>query len=399
MPRMPSTHLTRLPKSFGTKLTQPRAQRRSITLWMVAACSALPAVATAQTSAELIISAVETSRANIARLELAPPTPFVCAPPAAVQCATPAPKGEFETTAVFTARLAAAEQACYEGRRQAEQTCRNNALARDAEIKKDEQARAAIREQRMMLPVWNATALYDADREAFLVAISDARGIVTLGKSLDDALPATATELARNISRVCVVKVLPRDAPDWRAQTSLFLEFRLDVLSPPRIRDAVLLSSMLADAPVTFTRLADCLGAMPPRFGESAKALTNPLERPSTEKVARDVAAAIEAMRAATRACEDEEARCVMPVVLREVKPAYTADAMRAKIQGSVWMECIVGTDGSAMCKVARSLDTQYGLDSEAMKAAQMWRFRPGMRNGVPVPFLITIELTFTLRS
>lgn len=242
---------------------QPRAQRRSITLWMVAACSALPAVATAQTSAD-IISAVETSRANIARLELAPPTPFVCAPPAAVQCATPFPKGEFETTAAFTARLAAAEQACNEGRRQAEQTCRNSALARDAEIKKDEQARAAIREQRMVLPVWNATALYDADREAFLVAISDARGIVTLGKSLDDAFRATATDLAGNISRVCVVKVLPRDAPHWRARTNLFLEFRLDAMSPPRISDAALVSGTLSNEPMTRTRLAGCLGAMPP---------------------------------------------------------------------------------------------------------------------------------------
>jgi protein TonB len=88
-----------------------------------------------------------------------------------------------------------------------------------------------------------------------------------------------------------------------------------------------------------------------------------------------------------------------LPTVLREVKPAYTADAMRAKVQGSVWLECIVMPDGSVGdVKVTRSLDPIFGLDQEAIKAAKMWRFRPGMRQGEPVPVIITIELTFTLR-
>ena len=88
-----------------------------------------------------------------------------------------------------------------------------------------------------------------------------------------------------------------------------------------------------------------------------------------------------------------------LPTVLREVKPAYTADAMRAKVQGSVWLECIVMPDGSVgEVKVTRSLDPIFGLDQEAIKAAKMWRFKPGMRQGEPVPVIITIELTFTLR-
>jgi TonB family protein len=88
-----------------------------------------------------------------------------------------------------------------------------------------------------------------------------------------------------------------------------------------------------------------------------------------------------------------------LPQVVREVKPAYTADAMRAKVQGSVWLECIVMPDGSVgEVKVTRSLDPIFGLDQEAIKAAKMWKFRPGMRQGEPVPVIITIELTFTLR-
>jgi len=87
------------------------------------------------------------------------------------------------------------------------------------------------------------------------------------------------------------------------------------------------------------------------------------------------------------------------PVLLREVKPQYTSDAMRAKIQGTVWVECVVKPDGTVGdATVVRSLDSVFGLDQEAIRAARQWRFRPGTRLGEPVPVLITIELTFTLR-
>lgn len=87
------------------------------------------------------------------------------------------------------------------------------------------------------------------------------------------------------------------------------------------------------------------------------------------------------------------------PRVLQEVKPQYTADAMRAKVQGSVWLECIVMPDGSVGdVRVTKSLDSTFGLDQEAIKAARQWKFVPGLRQGEPVPVIITIELTFTLR-
>ena len=59
----------------------------------------------------------------------------------------------------------------------------------------------------------------------------------------------------------------------------------------------------------------------------------------------------------------------------------------------------VVLPDGSVGdVKVTKSLDPIFGLDQEAIKAARMWRFSPGMRQGQPVPVIITIELTFTLR-
>ena len=87
------------------------------------------------------------------------------------------------------------------------------------------------------------------------------------------------------------------------------------------------------------------------------------------------------------------------PQLVREVKPNYTADAMHAKIQGVVLLECVVLPDGSAgSVRIVKSLDQAFGLDEEAVKAARQWRFVPGTRGGEPVPVAVTIEVAFTLR-
>ncbi|HKE83751.1 MAG TPA: TonB family protein [Vicinamibacterales bacterium] len=88
-----------------------------------------------------------------------------------------------------------------------------------------------------------------------------------------------------------------------------------------------------------------------------------------------------------------------LPQPVKEVKPQYTADAMRAKVQGTVLLECVVLPSGEVgSVEIVRSLDSTFGLDQEAIKAAKQWRFKPGTRFGEPVAVLVTIELTFTLR-
>jgi periplasmic protein TonB len=87
------------------------------------------------------------------------------------------------------------------------------------------------------------------------------------------------------------------------------------------------------------------------------------------------------------------------PKLLREFKPNYTADAMRAKIQGVVWLEAVVMENGSVgQVRVTRSLDPTFGLDQEAERTVKKWVFAPGTRLGQPVPVLIEIEMSFTLR-
>jgi len=88
-----------------------------------------------------------------------------------------------------------------------------------------------------------------------------------------------------------------------------------------------------------------------------------------------------------------------LPTPIYQPRPNYTSDAMRAKIQGTVLLECVVNPDGTVSnVEVLRSLDPTFGLDGQAIEAARKWRFKPGTRLGQPVPVLVSIELTFTLR-
>ena len=89
-----------------------------------------------------------------------------------------------------------------------------------------------------------------------------------------------------------------------------------------------------------------------------------------------------------------------MPTLVNEVKPNYTRDALQAKIQGVVELECVVLVDGTVGdVRVVGSLDKTYGLDEQAVEAAKKWRFKPGTKDGKPVPVLIHLEMSFALRK
>jgi protein TonB len=87
------------------------------------------------------------------------------------------------------------------------------------------------------------------------------------------------------------------------------------------------------------------------------------------------------------------------PTLLRGVDPRYTADAMQAKIQGSVELEVLVSPTGAVSdVKVSRSLDRSYGLDAQAIATAKQWIFRPARFKGQPVAYLVLIVMEFSLR-
>ncbi len=88
-----------------------------------------------------------------------------------------------------------------------------------------------------------------------------------------------------------------------------------------------------------------------------------------------------------------------LPKVISEVKPQYTPEAMQARIEGTRIMTAVVRTEGRPVdIEITKSLDTEYGLDKQAVAALSQWRFEPGLKDGKPVPVRVTVEMTFTLK-
>lgn len=82
----------------------------------------------------------------------------------------------------------------------------------------------------------------------------------------------------------------------------------------------------------------------------------------------------------------------------RRVDPKYTLDAMRARIQGTVSLELSVSQMGSVTAvRVTQSLDSELGLDTQAMSAAAQWMFKPATVNGKTVASTVAITMEFRL--
>jgi len=88
------------------------------------------------------------------------------------------------------------------------------------------------------------------------------------------------------------------------------------------------------------------------------------------------------------------------PEVTYETKPAYPAAARKAGAHGVVEMEAVIESDGKVgEVKVLHAIDSKYGLTEEAVKALKKWRFKPGKKDGVAVPVLVVVEMTFAVRK
>jgi len=85
------------------------------------------------------------------------------------------------------------------------------------------------------------------------------------------------------------------------------------------------------------------------------------------------------------------------PAVVFRVEPEYSEEARKARYQGTVVLQTIVRKDGTVdVINLVRSLG--FGLDENAIRALKQWRFRPALKNGVPVDASLNVEVRFNLR-
>jgi protein TonB len=84
------------------------------------------------------------------------------------------------------------------------------------------------------------------------------------------------------------------------------------------------------------------------------------------------------------------------PTKIRDAQPGYPTIAQSARVQGTVILEAIIGVDGRVTeARVLRSIPL---LDQAALDAVRQWVYTPTLLNGVPVPIVMTVTVTFTLR-
>jgi TonB family protein len=85
------------------------------------------------------------------------------------------------------------------------------------------------------------------------------------------------------------------------------------------------------------------------------------------------------------------------PAVLYKVDPEYTPEAHDAKVAGTVVLSIVVGVDGTAHdINVIKGLEP--GLSGKAVEAVSQWKFKPGRKDGEPVPVRASIEINFKLK-
>lgn len=84
------------------------------------------------------------------------------------------------------------------------------------------------------------------------------------------------------------------------------------------------------------------------------------------------------------------------PRAIYTPEPEFSEEARKAKYQGVVVLNIIVGVDGRVHSpRVVRSLG--MGLDEKAVEGVKTWKFDPSKKDGRPVAVEMNIEVAFNL--
>ena len=85
-----------------------------------------------------------------------------------------------------------------------------------------------------------------------------------------------------------------------------------------------------------------------------------------------------------------------IPARTYHVDPIYPQIALAAKLNGYVILEAVV--DESGVVKDLKVLRSDPMFDKSALEAVRKWRYTPTLLNGVAVPIVMTVTVTFSIR-
>jgi len=83
------------------------------------------------------------------------------------------------------------------------------------------------------------------------------------------------------------------------------------------------------------------------------------------------------------------------PRKTHHVNPVYPKQAMAARVQGVVILECTISPQGKVVA--VKTLRSVPQLDEAAMAAVKQWEYTPTAINGVAVPVIMTVTVNFKL--
>jgi protein TonB len=86
------------------------------------------------------------------------------------------------------------------------------------------------------------------------------------------------------------------------------------------------------------------------------------------------------------------------PVPIKRVEPEYPEEARRAGMEGTVWINCLVGTDGKVKKAHVLRADAEIFI-APSIAAALQWRFFPAQLKGKPVAVWAAIPFRFKLEK
>jgi TonB family protein len=83
------------------------------------------------------------------------------------------------------------------------------------------------------------------------------------------------------------------------------------------------------------------------------------------------------------------------PRKIHDVRPLYPPEALDARVSGLVVLEAVIDQQGNV--RSVQVLKSVPMLDQAAIDAVKGWRYEPTLLNGVPVPVIMTVTVTFNL--
>lgn len=86
------------------------------------------------------------------------------------------------------------------------------------------------------------------------------------------------------------------------------------------------------------------------------------------------------------------------PEVINQEQPKYPALALKAGLEGTVWVKIWVDETGRAVQVYVTKSDAQI-FEQSALEAGRLWRFKPAMAKGKPIAVWVSVPFRFKIKG